>query len=62
MVKMLIFLIVINIVKIKGDLWSTINPTVFKIGGVLSSNDSEYYFKETIAVGFIINQKHQQNL
>ncbi|XP_057662984.1 glutamate [NMDA] receptor subunit 1 [Diorhabda carinulata] len=25
------------------------NPTVFNIGGVLSSNDSEKYFKETIA-------------
>ncbi|RZC38050.1 ANF receptor and/or Peripla BP 6 domain containing protein, partial [Asbolus verrucosus] len=32
-----------------GDLWSSANPTVFNIGGVLSSNDSEYYFKETIA-------------
>ncbi|KAJ8975948.1 hypothetical protein NQ317_010883 [Molorchus minor] len=24
------------------------NPTVFNIGGVLSGNDSEIYFKETI--------------
>ncbi|XP_023312647.1 glutamate [NMDA] receptor subunit 1-like, partial [Anoplophora glabripennis] len=28
--------------------WNSPNPTVFNIGGVLSSNDSEKYFKETI--------------
>lgn len=30
--------------------WNSPNPTVFNIGGVLSSNDSEKYFKETIDV------------
>ncbi|XP_017775694.1 PREDICTED: glutamate [NMDA] receptor subunit 1 isoform X2 [Nicrophorus vespilloides] len=29
--------------------WSTPNPSVFNIGGVLSNNSSENYFKETIA-------------
>nr|CAH7750963.1 unnamed protein product [Callosobruchus chinensis] len=28
--------------------WNSGNPTVFNIGGVLSSNESERYFKETI--------------
>lgn len=26
------------------------NPTIYKIGGVLSNNESEDYFKNTIAV------------
>uniref|UniRef100_A0A1B1FKH6 Glutamate [NMDA] receptor subunit 1 n=1 Tax=Phyllotreta striolata TaxID=444603 RepID=A0A1B1FKH6_PHYSR len=29
--------------------WNSQNPTVFNIGGVLSSNESEKYFQETIA-------------
>lgn len=28
------------------------NPSVFKIGGVLSTNDSGLYFKNTIAVRY----------
>lgn len=33
------------------------NPTVFNIGGVLSSNESEKYFQETIAVSINQNGK-----
>ncbi|KAK4876462.1 hypothetical protein RN001_012884 [Aquatica leii] len=33
---------------ITADQWSTVNPTVFNIGGVLSNNESAHNFKETI--------------
>jgi hypothetical protein len=48
------FVFVWNVVHANGDMWSSPNPTVFNIGGVLSSNDSEYYFKETIAVSLTL--------
>lgn len=51
-VNILAFLI--GLCVIKADQRSQLNPTVFNIGGVLSNNNSEYYFKETIAVSCYI--------
>lgn len=40
--------------------WNSQNPTVFNIGGVLSSNESEKHFKDTIDVSKIIIKKYIQ--
>lgn len=51
------FCILVNLWLIQFSV--SANPTVFNIGGVLSSNDSEYNFKETIAVKTnIFNRVH----
>lgn len=51
MLRMIVWIVLIGVNAIYGDQRSQqLNPTVFNIGGVLSSNESEYYFKETIAV------------
>lgn len=49
-----ILALLIGLCVIKADQRSQLNPTVFNIGGVLSNNNSEYYFKETIAVSICI--------
>lgn len=46
----LLYLIVLIRNVLGGDRGDWSNPTVFNIGGVLSSNQSEKYFKETIDV------------
>lgn len=48
--KCTITFFVVTFIFVKGDQWSSSNPTVFYIGGVLSNNDSAHYFKETILV------------
>lgn len=46
-VKLALILLCIEIEVFYAD---AANPTYFNIGGVLSSNSSQFYFKEIIAV------------
>lgn len=45
-----IFLTQIALFWVGSDQWPDTSPTVFNIGGVLSSVESEHYFNETISV------------
>ncbi|CAH0555800.1 unnamed protein product [Brassicogethes aeneus] len=46
-VRLSLLLFLLKILLVASE-WMSSNPTDFNIGGVLSSNDSERYFKETI--------------